>query len=104
MSSIKKPRKSNKYVFTLKNINTDKVDMKYNITLMSNINHNDQPTNTTKLTELNIDHTMDIISFLDESKRLYQCNISMIDFSSGKDVESFRYKCFLCKNNINRLK
>ena len=103
MSSIKKPRKSNKYVFTLKNINTDKVDMKYNITLMSNINHNDQPTNTTKLTELNIDHTMDIISFLDESKRLYQCNISMIDFSSGKDVESFRYKCFWCKNNFNTM-
>ena len=53
MSSIKKPRKSNKYVFTLKNINTDKVDVKYNITLISNINNNDnQPTNTTKLTHL----------------------------------------------------
>jgi hypothetical protein len=91
-------------VFTLKNINTDKVDVKYNITLISNINNNDnQPTNTTKLTELNIDHTMDIISFLDESKRLYQCSISMIDFSSGKDVESFRYKCFWCRNNFNTM-
>lgn len=103
MSTIKKPRKSNKYVFTLKNINTDKVDIKYNITLISNINHVDQPTNTTKLTELNIDHTMDIISFLDESKRLYQCNISMIDFSSGKDVESFKYKCFWCRHNFNSI-
>jgi hypothetical protein len=49
MSGIKKPRKSNKYVFTLKNINTDTVDSKYNITLISNINHVEQPSNTTKL-------------------------------------------------------
>lgn len=104
MNTVKKPRKSNKYVFTLKSINTDKVDAKYNITLISNINHNEnQPTNTTKLTELNIDHTMDIISFLDESKRLYQCNISMIDFSTGKDIESFKYKCYWCKNNFNSM-
>ena len=94
-------RKSNKYVFTLKNINTEKIDQKYGIILISNISQNiEQPTNTTMLTELselNKNTSLDIVSFLDESKRLYQCNVSMINYSTGKSTEYLKYKCYWCR-------
>ncbi len=100
-----KKRKSSKYVFTLKNVNTEKVDQKYGITLISNIsNFDNQPQNTTKLTELTdtfINKPAQVISFLDESKKLYQCNISMIDFETGNDIETLRYNCYWCRNKFN---
>lgn len=106
MLGVKK-RKSNKYVFTLKGVNTEKVDQKYNITLISNITHIDnQPLNTTKLTELNDNinsKPIQTISFLDESKKIYQCNVSMIDFKSGKDIENNKYNCFWCRHPFNSI-
>ena len=71
-------RKSTKYVFTLKNIITEKIDQKYGIMLVSNISNSvEQPVNSTTITDITEqkDSSLDIISFLDESKRLYQCNI-----------------------------
>ena len=94
-------RKSNKYIFTLKNVNIEKIDQKYGIVLVSNLTQSiEQPSNTTTLTELseiNKNTSLDIISFLDEAKRIYQCNVSMIDFYSGKNLDSFRYKCYWCR-------
>ena len=104
MNVIKKPRKSKKFNFILKNINTDKIDQKYGISIVSNLTHNndEQPVNTTKLSELNDiysnNHT-ESISFLDETKRMYQCCISMIDFNSGDNVTNLtNYYCFWCKH------
>lgn len=102
-------RKSTKFVFTLKNINIEKVDQKYGITLISNINTTDDipPINTTTITELTEtakDTSLDIISFLDETKRIYQCNISMIDFISGNNTEKMKgYNCYWCKNSFNSI-
>ena len=42
MSVVKKTRKSKKYNFVLKNINTDKIDQKYGISIMSNLSQNDE--------------------------------------------------------------
>ena len=96
-----KKRKSNKYVFSLKGINIDKLDEKYGIKLISNLNYNDSnPNNTTKLTDINLDKPIEIISFLDESKKLYQCNISMIDFTTGLNVESLKYCCYWCRHSF----
>ena len=100
-----KTRKSSKYVFTVKNINTEKIDKNYGITLTSNISHNvEPPTNTTTITELTDNDkntSLDIVSFLDESKRLYQCNVSMIDFSTGKNADSLKgYKCYWCRHSF----
>ena len=100
-----KKRKSIKYVFTLKNVNTEKVDKKYGISLISNISNVDnQPQNTTKLSELTDTLCVkpnQVISFLDESKKLYQCNISMIDFETGNDIELLIYNCYWCRNKFN---
>jgi hypothetical protein len=105
---IRKKRKSSKYIFILKNINTEEVEQKYGITLVSNISQSTEhqhPENTTKLTELldinKPNKPLEIISFLNESKQIYQCNISMIDFSSGKEIISLKYKCYWCRHLFN---
>lgn len=106
-TTVKKKRKSKKYIFSLhKNINTEKVDQKYGITIVSNISIVDDklPENSTKLTELpelNNDTSTDVISFLDETKRIYQCNISMIDFKNGQNVKNLKYNCFWCRNKFD---
>jgi hypothetical protein len=96
-------RRSKKYIFTLFNLNTEKIDQKYGITIISNIynNNNDNPpNNTTKLIELEeLDNSsLEIVSFLDETKRIYKCLVSMIDFSSGKETEYLKYSCYWCKH------
>jgi hypothetical protein len=101
---LKKKRKSKKYTFTLHNINTEKIEQKYGITIVSNIANVDEipPENSTKLTELsehNSDHS-DVISFLDETKRMYQCHISMIDFKSGTDIKNLKYNCYWCRHKF----
>mgnify|MGYP001570586097 CR=1 FL=1 len=91
-----KKRKKSKYFFQLLGINVEKVHQKYGVAL----NDTDQPTEkepieTTKLTELNTEKgTPDVISFLDESKRVHLCRISMIDFNSRMEVNLLRYHCF----------
>jgi hypothetical protein len=98
----KKSRKSKKYIFTLSNINTEKIDQKYGITIISNIFTNEKPPdNTTKITELsdlNSNTSCNIVSFLDETKRIYQCTVSIIDFTTGKDTEFLKYSCYWCRH------
>lgn len=96
----KKTRKSKKYTFTLININTEKIDQKYGITIISNIFSSEKPPeNTTKITELNESNSnQNLISFLDETKRIYHCTVSMIDFNSGKDTDFMKYSCFWCRH------
>lgn len=103
----KKPRKQrkSKYTFTLENIDIYNLFKTYSIPyiddekeLLSN-NNRDEKENITSLSELSIEKgTPEIVSFLDETKRLRHCNISMIDYSSGKDVNLLRYNCFWCKH------
>jgi len=100
MKKVSKPRKTNKYVFTLKNVNIEQVDKKFNITITSNIENSLQPTNTTKLSDLSHDKSLDIVSFLDETKRTYHCNVSMIDWETGENIlkSSGGYNCFWCRH------
>jgi hypothetical protein len=95
---IRKRRKSTKYVFSLTGVNIDKIDDKYGIKLISNLSNDNIPNNTTKLTDINLDKPVEVISFLDESKRLFQCNISIIDFKTGNELEKLKYNCFWCKH------
>jgi hypothetical protein len=82
---------SKKYTFTLKNLNIQHINEKYDIQIPSEEESilSEKPIdNTTKLTELNNNNkgTPELISFLDESKRAHTCHISMIDFESRMDV------------------
>jgi hypothetical protein len=103
MSKKKLQNKNGKYIFFLKNINSDKIDSRYGITIISNINDTDtkQPTNTTNIEDLsNSINTPEIISFFDESKREHKCNISMIDFDTRINIRSLSYNCFWCRSPI----
>jgi hypothetical protein len=98
---IRKRRKSTKYIFSLTGVNIDKIDDKYGITLIANLSNDGIPNNTTKLTDINLDKPVEVISFLDESKRLYQCSISIIDFKTGNELEKLKYNCFWCRHQFS---
>lgn len=104
---MSKLSKKNKYIFTLNGINISKINNVYGIEISSddNLTNDDfKSSNTTKLTELNTDKgTPEIISFLDESKRLHSCHVSMIDFQSRMDINLLRYHCFWCRHPFDTL-
>jgi hypothetical protein len=97
-------KKAKTYTFVLKNINTEIIDKKYSITLSSNIisSHEMIPQNSTKIDDLIMNnHTPEVISFLDESKHLRKCNVSMVDFEKDTDHEEMSfYNCFWCRFSI----
>lgn len=97
--------RTKKYIISLKDINTGALDTKYGIALQTNIfEMNARPENTSSIEELieaNKDTSMDIISFLDESNKLYQCNVSMIDFHLNMNTNDLRgYKCYWCRHSF----
>lgn len=97
-----------KYLFTLNNINTEKVDQRFGITIMSNIDESSQkpPINTTKISELSTSkNTPEIVSFFDEAKKFHKCTVSMVDFQTQKVLsDDFinLFDCFWCRNSIPR--
>jgi hypothetical protein len=97
--------RSNKYVFTLKNVNTENIDNKYGIILVSNIDTVRMPSdNITKISELNTERQVpEVVSFLDESKKLHQCVVSMIDFSTNTETVLLRYNCYWCRHPFNSI-
>jgi hypothetical protein len=87
-----------KYTLILSNINIEEVNLKYGI-ISNNINIADNPNTTTKLSELKTEKgTPEVISFLDETKKSHNCNVSMIDFNAKLNINLLRYHCFWCKN------
>lgn len=94
----------NKYMFSLKNVNTEIVDKRFGISIISNINETVDkiPQKTTKISDLSINkNNSDVISFLDEAKKPHKCSISMIDFYTNKEYNNdYIYDCFWCRNLI----
>lgn len=98
-----KRKQSNRYLFSLFGVNIDKVDQKYGIGCSNILIDEDTiPDNTTKIDDLDIaKRSPEIVSFLDESKRIRKCTVSMIDFSSGKNIRNQScYKCYWDRNLI----
>jgi hypothetical protein len=92
--------KKSKYSFTLTGINTSKILHTYGIDIIDKIDEDKVGTpNTTKISDLNADKfTPSVVSFLDEAKRLHMCQICMIDFNSGMNVNLLRYHCYWCRH------
>ena len=95
-----KATKRSKYTFTLYNLNILSINSKYNIENLKNYKISN---NTTKLKSLNNKGNKQTISFLDESKRLHNCHISMIDYNNQKKIVNNNYNCFWCKNKFNNI-
>lgn len=99
--SKKQPKK---YIISLFGVNINKVEQKYNI-IPTSTEDEVIPVNTTKIDELDVNKkNPQIVSFLDESKQLRKCTISMIDFQSKKKIDitekHTKYKCFWDRNFI----
>ena len=96
----KMPKK--KYIFTLCNIDTEVIDQRYGISLPSNISeveHN--PDSTTQLEDILVSQRApEVISFLDESKYMRKCDVSMVDVSTNKPLPKKQYSCFWCRHPI----
>lgn len=100
MTKLKKSATKSRYTFSLVGVNIDKVYQKYGIGITTNVSEDDNtviPENTTKIEDLEMSiKTPDILSFLDESKRVRKCTVSMIDFTTGNDRydKKKKYRCF----------
>lgn len=99
--SEKKISKKSKYTFQLI-VNIEKTDQKFGIGIASiDINAGNIPKNSTKLDDIeNIGKIPEIVSFLDESKKLRKCCVSMINFNTRKSLVEGRYKCYWDKDYI----
>ena len=100
-----KRNKIKKYIFTLKNIDTEKIDRKFKISIVSNVGTipDNQPKNTTKISDLTADkNAYRTISFLDEVKNTHKCKISVVRFQGGdkKIFDTNQYDCFWCRHLI----
>ena len=101
-----KNNSSKKYTFFIRGINTEKIEQRYGITIVSNISESSEniPFNTTKLSDISsAKNNIEVISFLDESKKTQKCIVSMIDFLgniSFEDSFNKRYDCFWCRNSL----
>lgn len=96
-----KYKKKSKYIFTLKGMNIKCINDTYGISIPKNEKNDNEKhsSNTTRLTELDTKKgTPEVVSFLDESKRLHTCHVSMIDFKSRMDINLLRYNCFWCRH------
>lgn len=87
---------SKKYLFTLSCINMSKIEAKYGLSTISlTTDDSAEIENTTKLSELNHENqTPKIYPFLDGTKKLHNCNVSVIDFESGMKVSFLKYNCY----------
>lgn len=94
--------KKGRFVFSLIGINIEKVDQKYEIdNITSTADDENIPQNTTKIDDLEVCRKkIETLTFLDETKKVRKCTISMVDFSTNKSLENKGYKCFWDKNTI----
>jgi hypothetical protein len=92
-----------KYIFSLFGINIEKVDQKYGLDSFTSTADDEYiPENTTKIDDLElVRKNFESFTFLDETKKIRKCMISMIDYQSGNQLEhKNNYKCFWDKNYL----
>lgn len=87
---------ASKYVFTLKNIDTDEIERLYGLNVSTNFTDTDVvPTNATKIVDLIQNKNQSQIIFFDETRKSHKCVLTMIDFERGRDVTVCdKYNCF----------
>lgn len=91
------PKNKTKYTFKIRGINVESVKQKYfkkTDDSENNFENLSASMERTSISELGKD-TM--ITYLGESKQVHKCNVSMIDFKSGKEVLMLKYHCFWCR-------
>lgn len=95
------PRKPAKYIFSLIGVNIDKLDSKYGLVSKNGAISDFVPENTTKIENL-VERGDEVVTFLDETKKLRKCTVSMIDYNNKDIFSGSHYKCFWDKNTIDK--
>lgn len=97
-------KKSSKHSFTLKSINTEKVENTYGLFIQSNIqrpNGYEPPQNSTKISELQVSMEPEIINYLDEAKKMRKCIPTMISHFNNKLIpDTTNIYCFWCRHEF----
>jgi hypothetical protein len=87
---------SKKYSFKL-DIDPKKVRKRFNIPLGSPDTSKDIPDNTTNLEDLAVNSGFpEVMSFLDEAKKIHNCSVCVVDFSSKKSTIESDSECWWC--------
>lgn len=108
--STTKPVTKKEYLFKLSGLNLSKIHKFYNLIPINKVITEEiqeldytqgTQANTTLLSNLPSEKRQtEMVSYLDESKKMHKCDISMIDINLG-DISLFKYHCFWCKNPFN---
>ena len=93
---------------TLKNIKVELIDIKYNFAELykdkSSSKVNSYSSGKTKLSDIKIQDTSNMYSYIDESKKKHMCVFTMKDSISNKVLpESTNLKCFWCKHSFQTI-
>uniref|UniRef100_A0A6C0KED2 Uncharacterized protein n=1 Tax=viral metagenome TaxID=1070528 RepID=A0A6C0KED2_9ZZZZ len=101
--SHRSPPGHKKRTFTLKNVDIKVTNAKYGLVIISNIEkETSDSSKTTKIADLFISDVETSVSFLDENKKNYKCNVSMSDWNREKMLpEKTDIKCFWCKHSFS---
>lgn len=88
--------------FVLKNIDIEKVYTKYGLTIVSNLNkENEDSFTTTKINDVISNDIEQSVIFLDENKKETKCVVTMVELlDNNKLPDKTDIKCFWCKHNF----
>ena len=99
---MERKKRETKYTFILKNIDTQQVDKKYGISLVSNIDTTDinELSNITQLSDLVTENKF--FSYLDEAKKEHRCMVVLTN--NGKNLPTrTSVNCFWCRYPFDTL-
>lgn len=93
---------SKKHHFTLKNIDTESINNKYGLSLVSNISKElPEDSKTTKITDIMTLESEFLVSFLDENKKDIKCVYTMVEhLTMNRLPEKTDINCFWCRHSF----
>jgi hypothetical protein len=93
--------------FSIKPINIDKIEQKYNLSIQSNIQHHppvEPLKNATKISELSVSLDPEVVNYLDEAKKQRKCIPTMFcHFNNEVLGESTNVSCFWCRHTFDTI-
>lgn len=93
-------KRATKHTFSIKGINIEKVEQTYGLSIQSNIQKPAESSkNATKISELQVSIDPEVITYLDEAKKLRKCIPTMVcHFRDQILPEKTGISCFWCRH------
>lgn len=98
-NKVKKPKK---FCFKLTGLDIEDIERRYKLPTKNTCFN--KMTSIVELEQNNKDSSMDVLSFLDESRRSFNCIVSMIDFRTHESTETLKnYHCYWDRNPFSNI-